>query len=289
MRLIHLTDPHLTSLAGRTFGSVRWKRRTGFLSWTRKRQHIHRREVLERLVTAIREESADQFVLTGDLVQIGLEEEIAEAGEWLKALAPPEQIFFVPGNHDVYASDSWGYVRKHWNFVLPPPGATDTSRDGYPLRREFGHVRLVGASSALVTPPFSARGALGPEQFQRLEADLLEGRRNGQVTCLAIHHPPLPGMEKWRKALLEATALEALILRQRPAFALCGHLHHNVTVVAGQTRVFCTASASSVNEASFRVFDIDPHHIHMRLMTITSDRRGFGPAEELEWQISREA
>ena len=288
MRLIHLTDPHLTSLAGRTFGSVRWKRRTGFISWTSKRQHIHRRDVLERLVAAIHEESADQFVLTGDLVQIGLEEEIIEAGEWLKVLASPEQIFFVPGNHDVYAQDSWGHVLEHWNFVLPPPAAADTSRDGYPVRRELGHVRLVGASSALVTPPFSARGALGPEQFQRLEAELLEGRRQGQVTGLAIHHPPLPGMEKWRKALHDATALEAMILRQRPAFALCGHLHHNVAVLAGQTHVFCTASASSTHDASYRVFDIDTHHIHMRLMTVTADRQGFAPAEELEWQVSRE-
>ena len=287
MRLIHLTDPHLSSLAGRTLGSVRWKRKTGFISWTRNRQHLHRREVLAQLVSAIRAESADQFVLTGDLVQIGLEEEIVEAAEWLKALAPPEQVFFVPGNHDVYARDSWNHVREHWNFVLPPPTAADTSRDGYPVVRDLGHVRLVGASSALVTPPFSARGALGAAQFQRLEAELLEGRKHGQVTCLAIHHPPLPGMEKWRKALREAPALQALVLRQQPAFVLCGHLHHNVAVLAGKTHAFCTASASHVHEASYRVFDIDTHHVHMRLMTLAPDRKGFAPSEELEWQVNR--
>ena len=289
MRLIHLTDPHLSSLAGRTFGSVRWKRRTGYVSWTRKRQYLHRREVLERLVAAIHGESGDQYILTGDLVQIGLEEEIAEAGEWLRALAPPERILFVPGNHDVYARDSWAHVREHWHFALPPPVAGDTSRHGYPIRRQLGHVRLLGVSSALVTPPFSARGAIGREQFERLEAELIEGRRQGELIGLAIHHPPLPGMEKWRKALREVAAMQALILRQQPAFALCGHLHHNVTVVAGETHVFGTASASDIHHASYRVFDVEANRVHMRLMTITGDGRGFAPAEELEWQVNRPA
>jgi len=295
MRLIHFTDPHLSSLAGQTFGSVRWKRRTGYLSWTRNRQHFHLREVLAQLVAAIQGESADQFILTGDLVQIGLEEEIREAGAWLKALAPPERIFYVPGNHDVYAADSWLHVRTHWDFLLPPPpaGAPDTSRDGYPVQRNLGPVQLVGASSAVVTPPFSARGALGPGQFQRLERDLLQGRKQGQVTCLAIHHPPLPGMAKWRKALAEVQAMQGLIIRQQPAIVLCGHLHHNATVLAGETRVFCTASASSLYDASYRVFDITSHHIgghhiRMRLMTFAQERQEFAPAEELEWQVSPE-
>lgn len=297
MRLIHFTDPHLSSLAGQTFGGVRWKRRTGYLSWTRNRRHFHLREVLAQLVAAIQGESADQLILTGDLVQIGLEDEIREAGAWLKALAPPERIFFVPGNHDVYAADSWQHVRTHWNFLLPPPppsaGVKDTSRAGYPVQRMLGHVQLVGASSAFVTPPFSARGALGPEQFQRLERELLQGRKQGQITCLAIHHPPLPGMAKWRKALAEAQAVQGLITRQQPAIVLCGHLHHNVMVLAGATRVFCTASASSVYDASYRVFDITSdqiggHRIRMRLMTFAKDREEFAPAEELEWQISRE-
>ena len=289
MRLIHFTDPHLSTLAGRTFGSVRWKRRTGYLSWTRHRQHIHRREALERLVIAIQSESADQFVLTGDLVQIGLEDEIREAGEWLEALAPPEQIFFVPGNHDVYAEDSWQFVRQYWNSVLPQPpaDAPDTSRGGYPIRRDFGDLQLLGASSAYVTPPFSARGALGPEQFLRLEANLLRGRAKGKITCLAIHHPPLPGMAKWRKALREVRALKKAILRHKPAIVLCGHQHHNMAVLAGPTRVFCTASASSINNASYRVFDISEQRIRMRLMTLAKGGQEFDKAEELEWQVSR--
>src|SRR3972149_3354405 len=133
MRLIHLTDPHLSSLAGQTFRALRGKRRSGYLSWTYKRQMIYRRETLALLTTAIRAEAADQLILTGDLIQIGLEQEIREVSSWLAELAPSQQVFFVPGNHDVYARDSWKALRHHWNFVLPTAanGVPDSSTSAY--------------------------------------------------------------------------------------------------------------------------------------------------------------
>lgn len=191
MRLIHITDPHLSSLDGHSLLSLRGKRLTGYLSWTRNRRFFHRREVLDRLVAGVQAESADQIIVSGDLVQIGLEDEIRQAGDWLAELAPANRIFLVPGNHDVYAHDSWAAIRKHWNSFLPaiPSGSTDGPDSGYPMVRDFGGLRVIGASSACVSPVFSARGATGPKQFERLNQLLRESGEQGYFNCLVIHHP----------------------------------------------------------------------------------------------------
>jgi 3',5'-cyclic AMP phosphodiesterase CpdA len=175
----------LSNLGEHTFASLRGKRRTGYLSWTRKRYFIHRPETLRQLTAAIRAESADQLIVSGDLVQIGLEDEIRQAGDWLAELAPAQHIFLVPGNHDVYANDSWAAVRQYWNFVLPavPAGFADVPHSAYPMVRDFGKLRLIGVSSACATPVFSARGALGRAQFGRL-VRLLESLAS-RVFCAA--------------------------------------------------------------------------------------------------------
>jgi len=296
VRLIHLTDPHLSSLEGQSFFGLRGKRRSGYLTWTYRRQSTHRRDTLERLTTAIRAEAADQVVLSGDLVQIGLEEEIREAGEWLAELAAPQQIFFVPGNHDVYARDSWTAVRRHWNPVLPGPVANqeESPTSAYPFSRDLGKVRLIGLSSACVTPVFSARGALGQDQIERITLLLRETRESGRLACLAIHHPPLPHMAAWRKALKEIHTLKALIAEQQPSMVCCGHLHRNIELAVGATRVYCTASASSMRNASYRIFDIETDEnagnrswrIRMRLKSISADGSNFIQTGNRTWNFT---
>ena len=79
MRLIHITDPHLSSLDGLTFMGLRGKRRSGFLSWRQKRRRVHRPEILEQLTEAVISHQPDLVMVTGDLVHIGLESEMIEA------------------------------------------------------------------------------------------------------------------------------------------------------------------------------------------------------------------
>lgn len=296
MRLIHITDPHLSTLTGQSFRALSIKRRSGYLSWTQNRQRIHLQDTLHQLITAVRGESADQIILTGDLVQIGLEDEIREVSGWLAELAPAQQVFFVPGNHDVYARDSWAALRRYWDFVLPPSpaGKPDTSRSGYPLVRDIGSIRLIGASSACVTPLFSARGKIGPDQLERLAQQLTEAREQGRMPCLAIHHPPLPGMTVWRKALREVKVLKTLISTLKPALVWCGHLHYNSELTEGDCRIFCTTSASRVHRASYRVFDIAQTmgagrpcwSIHMQLKSCAPGTTGFRPVNEQRWNFT---
>lgn len=288
MRVIHLTDVHLTSLAGCRLRDLRGKRWSGYLSWTRRRQPRHSRDALERLVASVRAEAADRVLVTGDLVQIGLESEIRTAAEWLAALAPPERVLLVPGNHDVYARDSWPAIRRHWRPWLPP--AAGRPQWGYPHVHEACDVMLVGASSACVTPIFSARGALGRDQFQRLATCLHAARDAGRPAVLVIHHPPLPQMAHWRKALREAGALAPLLAETRPAFAVCGHLHHNESWTHSGVRVFATAPASSLDQASYRVFDFERSagrwRVSMQLKVLQPASSGFRVTDELHWALA---
>ena len=82
MRLIHITDPHLSSLDGLSFMGLRGKRRSGYLSWYRKRRHVYRPGILDQLTKAVNSHQPDLVLLTGDLIHIGLESEMIEAAAW---------------------------------------------------------------------------------------------------------------------------------------------------------------------------------------------------------------
>jgi 3',5'-cyclic AMP phosphodiesterase CpdA len=302
MRLIHLTDPHLTSLESFSFLTVKGKRKSGYLSWYRKRQFIHRTEILERLTQAVHDESPDQILLTGDLIHIGLEDEIIQAASWLRRLGAPEQVMLIPGNHDNYAPDSLAAMNRHWCDYLPAQKAgINHYTTAYPVIRTAGGLRLVGVNTSCVTRIFSAEGELGKAQLSRLP-DALGGPVSGpasespqrsEFTCLLIHHPPLPGMTQQRKALRDAGDLQLVIEQQQPDLVVYGHLHCNREGQHGKVRTFCTASASSVNDASYRVFEVEKTdegwHCHMRLMSLDKPADGeacFKPTRELSWTRS---
>lgn len=271
IRLIHVTDPHLTSLAHVARGSLRGKRWSGYLSWRRKRQHLHRREVLDAVTEAVRSEEPDQILVTGDLVHIGLPEEIETAKAWLERLGSADRVMLVPGNHDVYARDSWAAVEAYWGpYLSANDRSVQASGDprehgqaGFPVLRRLGAadapVNLIGVSTALPSALFMADGRLGAAQLARLEAVLAaaEGFR-----CLLIHHPPLPGMTHRRKALADAPALAETLGRQGAELALHGHVHENVSGRGpGDMAIYGTASASSASArtpACYRRFDLTP-------------------------------
>ena len=299
MRLIQLTDPHLSSLASFSFLSVKGKRKSGYLSWYSKRQHIHRPEILKQLTLAVRAESPDQILLTGDLVHIGLEDEIIEAARWLRQLGDPEQVMLIPGNHDNYAPDSLAAMHRHWRDYLPPQdmGLQDYAA-AYPVVRSFDGLRILGLNTACVTRIFSAAGELGKAQLSRLRKALGkevssrpgESPQRPAFTLLLLHHPPLPGMAKPRKALRDAADLQLVIEEKQPDLILYGHIHINREKQHGEVRTFGTASASCINTASYRVFDVDKAvdgwHCHMRLMSLDKNNdtvTGFKTTQELSW------
>ena len=295
MRLVHLTDPHLSTLDGEKLSALRGKRWSGYLSWRKNRRKHYLPAVLRKLVEAVRAEGADQILLTGDLVHIGLESEIAQASEWLTTLGSAEQVMLVPGNHDIYAKGSSGSVLQAWPeymFQAVRPLDPNNTEGQFPIVRKLGNISLIGLSTGCVTPLFMATGKLGVEQLQKLEVLLKNEAAEGQMVVLLIHHPPLPGMTNWRKALTDAAALDTVLKKYPPLLVFYGHLHYNREHLLGDSRIYCTAAASSVSDASFRVIDVEDEDGHwafrMKLKSLASEFTGepeFVTIDEQAWQV----
>ena len=283
MRIVHLSDPHLTTppswrtLAGRShFG----KRYLGYASWHRKRRLKMRRPWLDEVTAEVVSLEPDQLLISGDLTQIGTEEELCEARAWLEQLAPPDRICFVPGNHDAYAAESWRLLQRELGAYLPGQGGS-----GFPVIRRIGSVAVLGLSSAVPTPPLSASGLLGEAQLGRLAAGLAE--HHDALKVLLLHHPPLPGMISYRKRLRDAGALARLLAVRPVDLILHGHQHRDEDSERQGIKVYCTAPASS-RSASFRVFDVTQVDAGWEIATAHRQRTGagFSTAKASSWLVS---
>jgi 3',5'-cyclic AMP phosphodiesterase CpdA len=278
LRIVHITDLHLTRLSARRPGIAAGKRLMSWLSWQRRRRHVHKPQQLQTLISVLRREEPQAWAITGDLCQTGLASEIGAARAWLEGLDSPDRILLVPGNHDVFARDSVEPVRQQWAAFLH---ADDPLSGGLAIRR-YGDTVLIGMNSAVATPITRATGRVGPAQLEALAAAL--DRHRGRCRVLLLHHSPLPGIAPARKALTDADRLAAIVEQQGAALVLHGHLHRNAEwrrrTRHGEARIFCTASASAVAPgeiASGRVFDIrrtdDGYRIDTRLLQLGSGNR----------------
>jgi 3',5'-cyclic AMP phosphodiesterase CpdA len=291
LRLVHLTDPHLSALDGHSFWSLEGKRKLGYLSWMRRRRHHHRREMLDRVCAAVRDERPDVVAITGDLVQLGLADEIAAATAWLAGFGDTA-IVLVPGNHDAYRADAAASIRGAWAQYFGLSNATDAADADFPSVRAVQGCTVIGLSSASPQPFWSAAGEIGTEQLRRLDAIL--GRSTGSLRCVLLHHPPLVGQCARRKALVDAAALSALLDRHGVEIVLHGHVHRNETHLLGvRTRVLATASASNVAthaRASYRVFDIVSSSAGWEVSSLLKSLPGTGPAQTVasfDWEFQR--
>ena len=288
VRLIHLTDPHLSSLAAVSWWSLAGKRWLGYLSWRWKRRHHLRAEPLRVLTAAACAEGADLAVVTGDLVHLGLAPELATARVWLDSLRAHQPVLLVPGNHDCYCADSWPELDRQLRDYTA--GAEDAVM-GMPSLIKIGSVSVIGLWSARPMPWWSAGGWLGVEQLLALERLLVESV--GTFRCVLLHHAPLASQAPPRKALQDAGALRALLSQHGVELVLHGHLHHNaVHTLDARTRIMVTAPASSAqvsNPAAYRVIDISATdagwQVQCNLKTLAADGAMCAVAREA-WSVA---
>ncbi len=289
MRIIHISDPHLSSLENVRPSQLRGKRLLGYQSWYRTRRRQFTTDTLDRLTRAVGSESADLVIVSGDLVHIGLERELLEARAWLESLGSADTVLVTPGNHDCYHPESWSLVERIYHPYLGTRNEMNPTGD-YPVLRRANGVSIITASSAAPAPWWAASGTLGVDQRRRLASTLHDER--GNLRFLVLHHPPLPGMASIRKALTDARALKTILEDTKPQITLHGHLHRNQALITPQGRIFCTAPASSARErvpASYRVFEIAAERDHWRIdMTLKSLVLGrIVTVEEVSWNAER--
>lgn len=222
-RFAQLSDPHLTSLLGVRPGTLRDKRLLGWLSWRRKRRLRHDPDVLAGLVEDARAQGIEHWAITGDLTHIGLPEELEAARAWLASLGTPAAVSAIPGNHDLYVADPAGRMHASWAPWMRSDD--DGDGDGFPWLRLRGPVALIGLDSAWAAGWLMATGELGEAQRQRLDALLDATGRAGYLRIVLIHHAPLPGLDPWRKRLVDAKALAAILERRGAELVMHGHGH----------------------------------------------------------------
>jgi 3',5'-cyclic AMP phosphodiesterase CpdA len=249
----HLSDPHLSSLVGIRKRDLLNKRVLGYLSWRSHRRAEHLESVLAALVRDLGCMHPEHIVVTGDLTHIGLPSEFREVNKWLQDLGSPSHVTVIPGNHDAYVQAPWRETFAHWvPYMISDNGlngvADNTSL--FPSLRIRGSVAFIGLSTALPAAPFFATGRLGQTQLRRLQAILQETGRQGLLRIILVHHPPLPGSEKWRKRLTDGSELCSILTREGVEMVLHGHSHRSelaqLNTSAGLAPVIGVPSASAI-------------------------------------------
>ena len=234
--LAHLSDVHLAPLPAPRLVDFTPKRALALANWVRQRRFMHRREVLDTLTADLLAQHPDHIAVTGDLVNMGMPQELAAAREWLKTLGTPERVTAIPGNHDVYGwrpgASNFGPWRDYMTGNTPSDGQAQGVHAGFPFVKIYGRVALIGTSTAVPTPPLWASGRLGQEQRRVLGALLHRLTKEGFCRVVLIHHPPLRGQASPLRGLEDAAELAAIFAREGAELVLHGHNHRPMLAYA---------------------------------------------------------
>jgi 3',5'-cyclic AMP phosphodiesterase CpdA len=259
--LAHLSDPHLPPLPAPTLRELAGKRALGYLNWTRNRRKVHRREVLDALMSDMQAQTPNHIAITGDLVNLALEAEFEPARTWLESVGTTDRVTVIPGNHDAYVRATRHRFAEVWRDYL----GSDEASDGvtFPSLRRRGLLALISLSSAVPTPPLMATGWLGRSQLDALDRILARLAAEQAFRVLLVHHPLRS--DSRTKRLTDSSELLALLNRHGVELILHGHDHVHSTIwidgPAGKIPAVGVPSASAVAHgrypaAAYNLFSI---------------------------------
>jgi 3',5'-cyclic AMP phosphodiesterase CpdA len=259
--LAHLSDPHLPPLPVPRLAELAGKRALGYLNWMRNRRKVHRREVLDVLVSDMRAQTPDHIAITGDLVNLALEAEFAPSLRWLESVGAPDRVTVIPGNHDAYVRATRHRFAEAWGDYLSGDDAADGAT--FPFLRRRGPLALISLSSAVPTPPLMATGWLGPSQLDTLKRMLTRLSAEQVFRVLLIHHPLRS--DSRAKRLTDSKELLTLLRQHSVELILHGHDHVHSTIwiegPAGKIPAIGVPSASALAHgrypaAAYNLFSI---------------------------------
>lgn len=291
--LAHLSDPHVPPLPVARLRDLAGKRMLGYLNWTRNRIAIHRRDVLDALVADMQAQRPDHIAVTGDVVNLALEAELAPSLQWLQSVGSPDNVTLIPGNHDAYVRGAL----ERFCTTFDPYLRGDDGATGFPFLRRRGPVALIAVSSGVPTPPLMATGWLGAAQRDALDAMLAGLADETLCRVLLIHHPLRS--KHAVKRLTDAPEVLDILKRRGVDLVLHGHDHVHATIwidgPRGDIPVICVPSASSIAHgsrpaAAYNLFEIvrdgDAWRIHMSVRGLGAQSDAAIAAGQLSLQIS---
>ncbi len=278
--LAHLSDPHVGPLPRPRRSELIGKRATGYLNWTRSRSRIHDMAVLDQIVADMKAHHPTHIAVTGDVSNIGLPAEFRLSRSWLETLGAPEQVSFVPGNHDAYVRGSMSALAR--TFAPWTAGEANGGED-FPYLRLRGEVALIGLSSAIPTPPFIASGYLGRRQLRAMENLLAETGRLGLYRIVMLHHPPQISVSSLGRGLVDAYGFAEVIRHAGAELIIHGHDHRlgmgRLETPKGLAPVVGVPSASVVRgtrhqRAGYHLFEVSSG---LGVCKVTARARGLLP------------
>jgi 3',5'-cyclic AMP phosphodiesterase CpdA len=251
-RFAHISDIHLGPLPQLTLRELFSKRITGFINWHRNRRKHLLVNTLDLLLSDIRDHHPDHLMITGDLVNLATEIEIRLAGEWLESVGEPLATTVVPGNHDAYVPGAHDKSVKRWYpFIAGDDSPKDWPDDDhvFPTFRRRGPIAIIGCSTSLATPPFSATGFFSSRQARETVELLKKAGDEGLFRVVLIHHPPIRGATARHKRMIGIRRFNAAMSMGGAELILHGHTHLDTvhflkTHSGGQIPVVGIASAS---------------------------------------------
>ncbi|MEM9222069.1 MAG: metallophosphoesterase [Pseudomonadota bacterium] len=284
LRIAHLSDPHLGPLPRPPLRALLSKRMFGYANWLRSRARALVPGVLEALQEDLYAHRPDHICVTGDLVNIAMAHEYDTAARFLAALGNPDDVSCVPGNHDAYVPGGAARAASAWAAHM----SGDDGRQRFPFLRRRGGVALIGVSTAIATPPFSARGRVGREQRAALRTML--DKADDAFKVVLIHHPPDRRLTPWRRALADGRAVADVLSDGCANLVLHGHNHEaseaSLRTATGKATLLGVPSASSDGvkhpPAGYALIDIDTARGEVRVVR----RAMVGPSAEFG-QVAR--
>jgi 3',5'-cyclic AMP phosphodiesterase CpdA len=227
MRVAHCSDLHLLSLEGTRVLDFANKRWIGGLNLLTNRGRHYHTEAFEDMVADFPGAGVEHVLCTGDITNLAFEQEFRYARERFDKIALDRaEVTVLPGNHDTYVADGAKYFAEVF-------GDLATSDDGFapawPLVRVRGPVAIVGVSTSLKTPWFTAYGRVGDEQLAALETALSHPRLADKIRIVAIHHPPAGKRSQSRiRGLKDHEAFAAVLGRTGAELVVHGHEHRDM-------------------------------------------------------------
>lgn len=229
-KLAHISDIHLGPLPKLTWMELASKRMTGFVNWHRNRRKHLFPNALIQVLEDLKLREPDHLAITGDLVNLASRTEISGAKEWLELTGDPEHTSVVPGNHDAYVRGAFDRAMALWHPYIRGDGGPhtyDPDVKAFPYLRCRGPVALIGCSSAIATPPFSAAGFFSPRQARETVQLLKQAGAGGLFRVVMIHHPPVYGAADNHKRLLGITRFSKVLREAGAELVIHGHTHVN--------------------------------------------------------------
>jgi len=227
----HISDLHLPMNEIPDYKELFNKRIIGLINWHLNRKNNHNENIIKDLISDLKKQTYDHLIVSGDLVNLSLENEYINASETLKKINIPENISLVPGNHDHYIKMDYDRSIFHWKDYIQTDELLSNNfkmkKDAFPYLKIRNDVALIGLSTAIPTLPFMCYGKIGKDQLKNLEDIFIYLSKKEYFKILILHHP-IHNVGPFNfKGILDNNKLIKLLNNYNIELLLHGHLHRD--------------------------------------------------------------